>query len=331
MNLSIFRILREEGLIGEQSFEKIQNAEKTKLFSLHWELRTVLYLGVLLLTSGLGILIYKNIDSIGHQVILAAIALGCAACFIYCDRKKMPFSFDKVLSPNTFFDYILLLGCLLLLIFLTYLQAQYNTFGEKYGLATFIPMVILFFCAYYFDHLGVLAMAVTNFGAWMGVAVTPLKLFKANNFADAQIIFAGLLVGLILVLMAHLSTAKKIKAHFCFTYLNFGMNILFVSTLAGMFHFDSFYIVWLLPLAALVFYFYKRAVAISSFYFILMITLYTYVGISYVITRLLLSDHFELYMLVMMYFIASAVFMILFLIRMNKKFKINDRLQGEVA
>jgi hypothetical protein len=326
LNLSIFSKLHEEGLIGDQSFQRIERAEKTKLFSLHWELRTILYLGVLLLAGGLGILIYQNIDSIGHQVILGAIALLCAGCFIYCDKRKLPFSWGKVPSSGTMFDYLLLLGCLLLLTFIAYLQAQYNVFGEKYGLATFIPLVILFFCAYYFDHLAVLAMAVTNFAAWMGIAITPLKIFKANDFADAQIIFAGLLLGIILVLMAQVSAAKKIKAHFSFTYTNFGMNILFVSTLAGMFHFDSFYFLWLLPLAALAFYFYKRAMELCSFYFILMLTLYAYVGAGYVVTRLVLNDHSDFYMFVLMYFIVSAVFMILFLIRMNKKIKNNDSL-----
>jgi hypothetical protein len=326
LNLSIFTKLHEERLISEQSFEQIKAAEQSKLFSVHWELRTLLYLGVLLLTTGLGILIYKNIDSIGHQVILAAIALLCAGCFIYCERKKLPFSFNKVGSPNSIFDYLLLLGCLLLLTFLAYLQVQFNTFGNKYGLATFIPMIILFFCAYYFDHLGVLVMAVTNLAAWMGIAVTPLKIFRANDFADAQIIFAGLLLGVVLMLMAHLSEVKKIKPHFCFTYMNFGMNILFVASLAGMFHFDSFYLLWLVPLAVLVYYFYTKAVKMSSFYFMLMITLYAYVGVGYTVTRLLLMDRFDSTMLVLFYFIISAVFVSLFLVKMNKNLKSNDRL-----
>ena len=69
------------------------------------------------------------------------------------------------------------LAALLLLTFITYLQVQYNVFGDRFGLATFIPMIILFYCAYYFDHLGVLSMAVANLAAWMGIAVTPLKYF----------------------------------------------------------------------------------------------------------------------------------------------------------
>jgi predicted membrane protein DUF2157 len=321
LNIPIFNQLHKEGLISGQSLERIKNAETARLFSIHWELRTLLYIGVLLLTGGLGILIYENTESIGHQVILALIALICAGCFIYCEMKKPPFSFGRVQSPNSYFDYILLLGCLTLLTFLAYLQVQYNTFGDAYGLATFIPMIILFFCAYYFDHLGVLSMAIANLAAWMGIAVTPLKIFKANDFADTQIIFAGLILGVFLAVMAHLSAKKKIKSHFYFTYLNFGMNILFVSCLAGMFHFDSFYLAWLVPLGALAYYFYLRSVSMSSFYFMLMLTLYAYVGISYVATRLLLFDNFDTYALLLMYFISSGVYVILFLIRMNKNLK----------
>jgi len=326
LNIPVFEQLHSEGLISDLSFETVKAAESKKMFSIHWELRTVLYLGVLLLTGGLGILIYKNIDTIGHQVILAMIALLCAGCFFYCERKKLPFTWQKVQSPNAFFDYILLLGCLTLLIFIAYLQAQYNAFGDAYGLATFIPMIILFFCAYYFDHLGVLSMAIANLAAWMGIAVTPLKIFKANNFADGQIIFAGVVLGVFLIAMAQFSTTKKLKPHFCFTYLNFGMNILFVSILAGMFHFDSFYLLWLLTLAGLVIYFYRKARRMSSFYFMLMLTLYAYVGISYVVVKLLMFDSFDLYALSLMYFIASGVGVLVFLITMNKKLRSNDSL-----
>jgi hypothetical protein len=320
LNIPLFQQLHQEGLISDDSLEKIKKAESIKVFSIHWELRTILYLGVVLLTSGLGVLIYKNIDTIGHQAIIGLIALISGGCFMYCERKKLPFSCAKVKSPNAWFDYILLLGCLTLLILIAYLQFQYNVFGNAYGLATFIPMVILFFCAYYFDHLAVLSMAITNLATWMGIAVTPLTIIRSNNFADTQIIFAGLLLGSLLVVMSAISKSKSIKPHFSFTYLNFGMNILFISTIAGMFEFDSLYLVWLLPLAVLVTYFYRQAVVHSSFYIILMLTLYGYIGVSYAFTKLLFEVS-DAYGIVLMYFIASAIFLILFLIRMNKKIK----------
>src|SRR6478752_2909089 len=158
MNIHIFERLREQEFITDADLAIIREKENKKLFSLHWELKTLLYLGIVLLTTGLGILIYKNIDTIGHQVIVAIIALGCAACFGYCLKKSPGFSRQKNAVTKIWPDYILLLGCLLLLILIAYLQFQYNAFGNRYGLATFIPMVLLFISAYYFDHIGVLSM-----------------------------------------------------------------------------------------------------------------------------------------------------------------------------
>ncbi|MFL5744753.1 MAG: DUF2157 domain-containing protein [Niastella sp.] len=323
MNIPLFERLHQEGLIADPSLQKVKQRAGSRLFSVHWELKTILYLGILLLTGGLGILIYKNIDTIGHQVILAVIGLICISSFVYCERKKLPFATTRVPAPNSFFDYILLLGCLTLITFITYLQVQYTVFGTAYGLATFIPMVILFFCAYYFDHLGILSMAITNLAAWMGIAITPLNILKANDFANAEIIFAGLLLGVALTAIAWASERRNIKAHFEFTYVNFGINILFIACLAGMFHFDSFYPLWLLPLAGAVFYFYKKALSTRLFYFVLLITLYGYIGLSYVLIRFLLWATHELdgIFLILMYFIGSATGIIVFLSRMNKKMK----------
>jgi hypothetical protein len=328
VNIPLFERLHNEGLISDESLQKVNRNATARLFSVHWELKTILYLGILLLTGGLGILIYKNIDTIGHQVILAAIGALWIGCFFYCERKKLPFATTKVPAPNSFFDYILLLGCLTLLTFITYLQVQYTAFGNAYGLATFIPMVILFFCSYYFDHLGVLSMAITNLAAWLGIAITPLNILNADNFADAKIIFAGLLLGVALNAMAWASVKRNIKAHFSFTYTNFGMNILFIACLAGMFYFDNYYPLWLLPLAGIIIYFYKRALATASFYFMLMLTLYGYIGISYVLVRLLIysSRDWGIIYFILLYFIGSGMAVAVFLTRMNKKLKLNDRI-----
>ncbi len=178
MRISLFKKLHAEGLITDSALEQAEAMESRRLFSLYWELRLLLYLGVLLLTGGLGILVYKHIDTIGHQAVLAFIALVTAGSFFYCYRKRSPFSWSKVQVADPFFDYILLLGCLSLLIFLGYLQYQYDVFGDHYGSATFIPMVILFITAYYFDHLGALSLAITNLAAWAGIAVTPLSILQ---------------------------------------------------------------------------------------------------------------------------------------------------------
>ena len=59
MNKTLFTQWHEEGLLAETSLQKVKEAEAHKLFSLHWEIKTLLYLAVLLLSGGLGILVYK--------------------------------------------------------------------------------------------------------------------------------------------------------------------------------------------------------------------------------------------------------------------------------
>jgi hypothetical protein len=108
MRIILFKKLHADGHVSDSAVQKVEVLESKPLLSLYWELRLLLYLGVLLLTGGLGILVYKNIDSIGHQAVLAFIALITAGCFYYCLRKKAPFSWEKVRAPDPFFDYILL-------------------------------------------------------------------------------------------------------------------------------------------------------------------------------------------------------------------------------
>jgi Predicted membrane protein (DUF2157) len=329
MDIPLFRKLHTEGLISAGSLQQAEDAEARRLFSLHWELNLLLYLGVLLLAGGFGILVYKNIDTIGHQAVLAFIALVTAGSFYYCLRKKTAFTWGKVNAPNAAFDYILLLGCLSLLIFLGYLQYEYDVFGNHYGLATFIPMLILFASAYYFDHLGILSLAITNLAAWAGIAITPLSILKSGNFTDHRLIFTGILLAAVLLAGGQLSLRRQLKPHFELTYTNFGIHLFFISALAGLFTYDGIYLLWFAVLAFFAFYLYTLAMARPSLYFVVVIALYTYIALSYVVIHLLWKMPLrgvDPLSLGLMYFILSAVGLAILLIRSNRKIKSNDSL-----
>jgi hypothetical protein len=333
MDIHLFDKLQKEGLISPTSAEKVRIISENRLFSFHWELKTLLYLGVLLLSGGLGILIYKNIDTIGHQAILAFIALISAGCFAYCIKQKRPFSWNRVSAPNGFFDYVLLLGCLTFISFITYLQVQYNVFGTRYGAATFFPMLVLMLSAYYFDHLGILSMAVTNFAAWLGLTVTPLQLFDSNDFlATTRLTATGVLLGLFLIFIAYMGDRKNLKKHFAFTYSNFGVHIFMIACLTGLMRDGLGYryeetksvgfMGWFILLAIATVFCYKQALKKKSLYFMLIITLYGYVGLSFVIVRGLVEmDNEGAFYLGMMYFVASGIGAIMFLVNINKLIK----------
>jgi hypothetical protein len=322
---NLYETLYAEGLIGDESFEKLrQKGEQPPLFSLHWEIKTLLYLGVLLLTAGLGMLIYENIDSIGHQFVLLLIALICIGCFFYCFKTKLPFSTEKVSSPNASFDYILLLASISFLTFVGYLQFEYKVFGNNYGLATFIPMMVLFFLAYFFDHLGILNMAIANLAIWMGVSVTPKQLLLHSDFDSETIIYTYLLLGVLLILGTFATQRFSFKNHFKFSYQHYGVHVAFISMLAGYFHYYNSFIafLWLLGVALLAFLIYRDAIKNKSFYFLLLVILYSYIAVSSLVIRVLIHDADSgTVALLFMYFIGSGTGLIFLSINLNKKIK----------
>lgn len=323
-NPDLYETLRDEGYIDAGSFEKIKKRQENQLFSLHWELKTLLYLGVMLLSTGLGILIYKNIDTIGHQVILLIIAIISAGCFVYCAKHRSPFSRTQVKSEGALFDYLLLLGCLSFLTFVGYLQVQYTVFGTNYGMATFIPMLVLFFVAYVFDHLGILNMAIANLAIWMGVSITPARLLSSGNFSNERIIFTYLALGLILITTAYLTEKFSFKKHFRFSYLHFGIHISFIALLAGYFNVynTAVSLFWIPGIALLAFYLYHVAIKNRSFYFLLLVVIYSYIALSgLLINGLINTGKDDVLYLIPIYFIGSAVGLIRILLILNKKLK----------
>jgi hypothetical protein len=138
------------------------------------------------------------------------------------------------------------------------------------------------------------------------------------------IIITALLLGAFLIIMEEISCRKNIKKHFAFTYANFGMHILFVACLAAIFQSESRFLLWFLLLLAIAFYFYKKALQQNSFYFVVFITLYAYTGLSYAFFELLMKmdNNGEAAIdLGGLYFIASGIGLIAFLMKTNKKMK----------
>ena len=322
MDAKLAEALQQQELITAEEVQCIAQL-KEKPVSIHAEALILLYLGVLLLCTGLGVVIYNNIDQIGHTVIVLTIAAACIACLAWCFKKGTGYAPQKVNSPTVLFDYILLLGCLLLLIFTGYIQFTYQFFGERWGLATFIPMILLFGMAYYFDHMGVLSLAITNLAAWAGISIAPLGILRDNDFRDARLIYTGIALGIGLLLISFLTLRQQIKRHFALVYQNFGAHILFISLLAAQFHFHSFYLLWFLLVAVTAFLGFRYAVSTKSYYFLVTSLLYFYISLSYVVIVGIdhISRDIEGIYLGLFYIVFSGIAIIRILMSYNKKFR----------
>lgn len=312
---SILDSLASKGIISDQQASTIASFESEKAFSIHWELRSVLYLGILFFSSGAGILIYENIDTIGHQAIIAVIALITAGCFYYTYKNSLPYSRGKVENPNKLIDYVLLLGCSTFLGLEGYLQYQYNLFGTRYGLAVIIPTIVFFLCAYRFDHRGALSMAITGLASWLGLTIAPLSILADNDFSDGKLIIPAIALGSVLTAVGWISETQNIKKHFAFTYMLMGGNLACVAAQIGLFS-HSPKILYFFVGIGLCYFFIHRARHAQSLLFLLMGTVYGYCIITYTIFDNLGPD--AAFGLGIFYFFFSSIGVIYFLLNFKK-------------
>jgi hypothetical protein len=312
---SILEDLKKQGIIPGEQAAQILEYETSKPFSVHWEVRSLLYLGITLLTSGLGVLIYKNIDTIGHQAIIALIATLVAGCFYYVIKHRQPFRWEEVDHSTTFSAYTLLLGCSLFLLLEGYLQFQYKVFGDKYGLAVFIPTVLFFILAYRFDHRGILSLAITGLASWLGLTISPLAVLEKNDFTAPGITTTGIVLGAALIIISWLSETRALKKHFAFTYLLFGGNLAILASMIGLFT-GSPKIVYFLLSILFCTYLIEYARKTQSMIFLLMGVVYGYITLTYAAFKALpdtLTGFLSIY-----YFLFTSIGVILFLLNVKK-------------
>lgn len=314
--------LFESSIISDTEKTYIENQLKENPLSLYWELKTILYLGVMLLISGLSYFVYLNLDSIGHVAIILFLTLLCASGFYYGYRNKKPYANSQILHESPFFDYAVLFSCLLFGVVISYLQYQYTLFGTYYGLATFIPTLVYFYAAYLFDHKGVLSLGITGLAAWAGISVTPMNMIEESNFGSLQLIFTALGVGLALALFSFLSEQRNVKIHFGFTYHYFASNILFIATLVLLFSY-SYKLFSVLGIALLTWFYIKYAIRNQSLLFLLLSVIYAYVTLTYLFFNYVLFTGSDLSLILgMLYIAASCAGVILFFIFYKRVLKI---------
>ncbi|MFD2718747.1 DUF2157 domain-containing protein [Hymenobacter monticola] len=314
--------LQRRNLLPPEQAASIAAAESTQPFSLHYELRALLYLGITLLAGGLGVLIYQNIDTISHGVIIAVIAALMAACFGYAARHRAPFTWGMIPKTSVGADYLLLLGCLLFVVLEGYVQYQYGLFGSRYGLATAVPALVFLPLAYWFDHRGVLAMGLTALASWVGLTVAPLAVLTENEFWNEHIRGAAIVLGVLLMAAGFYSEHQGRKAHFAFTYLLLGSNLALAAlatSLVGTSLYEPLglsYVVVMLALCAGLYWYARRT---QSYWFLVLAAGYAYFATGYVLVELLLllpSD--AVFMAAFFLLPTSAVLVVLFFINIRK-------------
>src|SRR5438132_11412868 len=99
---AITRLRRDNVLASAQAilFDRVA---RRRLVSVRLEIRALLYAGVLLLTSGVGLLVKEHRQDIGPWAIAGGIALAAAACLVWVIRKAPPFACGEAPRPDVAF------------------------------------------------------------------------------------------------------------------------------------------------------------------------------------------------------------------------------------
>ena len=304
--------LEEAGILNRDQATLLRRIYSRELFSVHWELRLLLYAGILTLTTGLGLLIAKYFASIGHLTLLAAIALGCAGCFTYCLRHGGGFSPERLPGPYAAYDYVLFLGCLLLGTFQGYLELRYQLLAQYWSWWLLASALVYLLCAHYFDNRLVLSLALSTLGAWLGVKTS---LLGAGHW-DAALRGAALFFGAAVVAAGVIQVRLGWKRHYLPIHLHLGVNVLLATLVSGVGSRinDTAYLAGLLLVGIGSTLYAQRA---RSFAFLLYAVLYSYMGVTIFAMRHIRWDAEG----VIVYFLATAAALVTSLVAFHRRFR----------
>lgn len=205
--------LVESGVLPPEKAPLLLRVARRELVSVHGELRLLLYVGVLLITGGVGVLVKENLDRIGPAAIATGIGLAAAAALFWVFRVSPPFSWKEVPSPNLAFDYILLLGVLLAAADLAYIEVQFTPLGPNWSWHLLIVSLLTGLASFRFDSRIVFSLALTTFLAWRGVSVAGVGQGVFDGSEDA-VRWNSLACGVVFVAIGIALKRMDRKAHF---------------------------------------------------------------------------------------------------------------------
>jgi hypothetical protein len=214
---------------------------RRELVSIRFEIRALLYGGILLLTSGVGVLIAAHHEQIGPLALSVTIGLAAAGCLAWVARAAPPFSWGEVPSPSLVFDYVLLLGVLLFAADLAYVEAQFSMLGPRWPHHLLVVAAAYLVAAYRWDSRTVLGLGLSALAAWRGVTVTlglglvgPGRMLSVSPGVEPGALRASAVtVGVLYLAAAVLSVRLGRKAHFETVYAPAGLILLMGALLSG--------------------------------------------------------------------------------------------------
>jgi Predicted membrane protein (DUF2157) len=237
---------RDLGAITESQYNAISAVVRKDRFSVFLELNTLLYVGVLALTAGIGWVIQAYVATLGDAAIIAGLTALLFGSFYYCFSRAVPYSAVQVESPTLAFDYVLYLACLTFGLELGYIESRFHVMHGQWDSYLLMSAGLLFVLAYRFDNRFVLSLALSTLAGWFGIRISRLGLFSGGNARLPALLYGGILI--VAAIGLHRANIKK---HFIETYLHVAAIVLLTAVFSGLFEvWDLPYLIALVALSA---------------------------------------------------------------------------------
>ena len=227
-------VLREKGILSPGASAALLRVARRELVSIRFELRTLLYAGVLLVVSGVGLFLKENQDRIGPVAIASLLAAAAAGCLLFVFRRSPPFSWGVVPGSHVAADYLLLLAVLLIGSDLAYIERRFRFLGADWPYHLLVLSVIAFAAAYRFDSRVVLSLALSSFAAWRGLS-TRLPFESLPGRGPGEVRANAIACAVLFLAAAFVSVRANRKTHFEPVFAAFGWLLLFGALLGGTF------------------------------------------------------------------------------------------------
>jgi hypothetical protein len=181
--------LRDSGTIAEATAAPLIAVERREIVNLYGELRFLTWAAVMLIATGVGIVVTRNLDRIGPLSVAVALGAAAFACYAWAFWKR-----SRAASLTD--DYILLLAALLLSADAGFVEHTWHLLGRNWNQYLLLLAVVHAATAYCFNSRLVLSVALTSLAAWFGIRRELDTLFDGTPdnavsvFACAATLFA---------------------------------------------------------------------------------------------------------------------------------------------
>ena len=266
------RTLHAEGAIDDAVAARALARDRGRMFSLHGELRVTLYAGVLLIMSGVGIVLARNLERIGPLGIALGIALVAAACAVPAMRALRA---DR--APTVAAEYLLLLAVLLGSADLAYAERQFTLLGPLWTWHLLLLAVVHGAIAYAFASPLVLAASLAALAGWFGVGGTVGDVLHVS-YSAPELGARALACAAVIAAWRYADRRARPDSRFSDVFDHFATNLAFWGAIAWCTEWP-----WLvvgLPLLALLSYAsVRRGLATGREIFLVYGTVYAAIGV----------------------------------------------------